>query len=217
MLQHTRPAPARPQLRALPSTHVFGDPRRASVGDANADELEAKVNALADARFGGHTTAQIKKLFLSYDKNGDGCAGRNEVEELLSDAGVGNWVTRGYWVDGVFDKLDVNPKNDCITWEEYRVGSGLKDDAPKPAAPPADSDKTDKTKNPGALVVKPSDPTAWPTGVATAESAAAKPATALSTYAGPAIAGTLGALWLGIPYGVALGLGWFAAGRWKSA
>lgn len=213
MLQHT---PKRsPLLRALPPSYVFGDTRRASVGDANADELEAKVNALADKKFGGHTTAHIKKLFLSYDGNGDGCANRDEVTALLKDADVGNWITRGYWVDGVFDKLDAN-KNDCITWDEYRLGSGIKDDGTS-GPPVVTSDKDAKDISTG---ITKSDPTAWPTPAnktATGDKVGTVKPTALSTYGTPALAGLLGALWLGPAYGIALGLGWLAAGRFHKA
>lgn len=206
MLQHA-PPPSRP-FRALP-------PHYASVGDANKDELEAKVNALADAKFGGHTTAKIKQLFLSYDGNGDGCANRDEVKAMLADADVGNFITRGYWVDGIFDQLDAN-KNDCITWDEYRVGSGIKDDGT--SGPPVVTSDKDASDIAGGITK--SDPTAWPS-IPNKTTLGDTPGTvkpaALSTYGTPALAGLLGALWLGPAYGIALGLGWFAAGRLKKA
>ncbi len=92
-------------------------------------ELDSKVNALADARYGAHDVATLKKLFLSYDKNGDNLLSRDEVYALFSDADVGNWLTRGAWVSGTFEKVDKS-KDDQLTWEEYLAASSIASSTP---------------------------------------------------------------------------------------
>lgn len=104
-------------------------PLAAVAGSAEEKELDQKIRALAKARFGDDSLDSIKKLFLSYDADHNGKASRDELERLLKDAGVGNSITRSSWVDGIFDKLDVSPKDDQITWPEYVAA------LPKGAAP----------------------------------------------------------------------------------
>lgn len=86
---------------------------------SNERELRLKIWALADKKIGGHEPEQVRKLFLTYDSNGDAMLNRGELEDLLEDAGVGNWFTRGRWVSGVFEKLDKAPADEKISWEEY--------------------------------------------------------------------------------------------------
>lgn len=88
-------------------------------GAAEEEELRQKTRALATSRFGDYSIVSMKKLFQSYDGDGDGKINRDELKALLKDADVGTMFTRGYWVDGIFDKLDVSPKDDQLTWEEY--------------------------------------------------------------------------------------------------
>lgn len=219
MLQHHRPAPPR-ALRALHPNYVLAEGRRASVGESDEEQLSRKVNELADKRFGGHTTANIRELFLSYDANGDGCASKKEVRKLLEDAGIGNGLTRGMWVDGIFGKLDAD-KNNCITWDEYKVGAGLVEDAPPPPPPPAEPPPGPGEPSKGYTIVKgiavtaPGTPSSWP--VTTTAAPVKKPvddgSSGYSPYLGAALAGGLGAFWLGIPYGVALAAGWLLSSK----
>ncbi len=88
-------------------------------GATEEEELRQKTRALATSRFGDYSIVSMKKLFQSYDGNGDGKIDRDELKALLKDADVGYGFTRGYWVDGIFDRLDVSPKDDQLTWEEY--------------------------------------------------------------------------------------------------
>ena len=88
-------------------------------GAAEEEELRRKTRALATSRFGDYSIVSMKKLFQSYDGDGDGKINRDELKALLKDADVGTMFTRGYWVDGIFDKLDASPKDDQLTWEEY--------------------------------------------------------------------------------------------------
>lgn len=218
MLQHGAPSSPLP-LRALPLSYVFGG-RRASVGESNEEELSRKINALADARYGGHGTAEMKELFLSYDGNGDGCADKGEVKALLKDAGIGNSLTRGLWVDGVFKQLDADGSG-CITWEEYRIGAGLPEEAPPP--PPAGGGSSPA---PGGYTIAKeiaAGSASLPSLTVSKQTAAPaatpkKPApveekSSTWTYAGAAVAGGLGALWLGVPYGVALAAGWLLSSK----
>ena len=107
----------------------------AHVGYASdEEELRIKVGELAKSRYGSSSQENLRRLFLSYDANKDGAIDRSELKELLSDADVGNWATRGAWVSGIFDKVDTN-KDNKITWAEYRVAAGLPPEAPPTPAP----------------------------------------------------------------------------------
>ena len=39
---------------------------------------------------------------------------------MLEDAGVGSWLTRGAWADGIIGELDKN-KDKSISWEEFEA------------------------------------------------------------------------------------------------
>jgi hypothetical protein len=69
--------------------------------DKNRAELVRRVKALGETR--GETPTQ---LFAAYDRDRSGGLTRAELRALLADAGVGNVITRGAWVDGVFAKTD---------------------------------------------------------------------------------------------------------------
>ena len=105
------------------------------------EELEAKVNALCMKRYGDTSPASMKKLFMAYDKNGDGAINKKELKELLADADVGNSFTRGMWVDGVVKEIDAD-KDGFLVWEEYAASAGIpvEGEAPPPADIPAAPD-----------------------------------------------------------------------------
>lgn len=94
-------------------------------GEAEARELEQKFDALTIDRYGAVNLENTKKLFMSYDADGDSKINKVELKSMLTDAGIGNWITRGYWVDGIFDELD-RDRDDKLTWEEYLVARSKK-------------------------------------------------------------------------------------------
>ena len=45
---------------------------------------------------------------MRYDHTKEGKVNRDELVEPLQDAGVGNWLTRGAWADGIIAELDAD-------------------------------------------------------------------------------------------------------------
>jgi Ca2+-binding EF-hand superfamily protein len=84
--------------------------------EAQKRELTDKVSRLVQDRFGG----DYLKAFAHYDANGDGRIDRAELGRLLEDAGIGNWVTRGAWADGIIAALDSN-KDGTISGPEFEA------------------------------------------------------------------------------------------------
>ena len=82
--------------------------------DANERELKQKVGKLVTSKFGG----DYKKAFTHYDADKDGAVGKSELVQLLSDAGVGNGLTRGTWANKIIEKLDSNA-DQAIEWPEF--------------------------------------------------------------------------------------------------
>lgn len=143
---------------------------RGVVGAKSAEEIELdqKVNALSDARYGSHDVVTIKKLFMSYDSDKDGLLDKDEVYSLYSDADVGNWLTRSVWVSETFKKVDKSG-DDKLSWEEYVAASSLASapavtappSAPAPTAPSQASQAPSQASSTNAAPPEPS----WPTGV----------------------------------------------------
>lgn len=154
-------------------------------------ELSQKINALADKRYGQHDAATIKTLFLSYDTDGDALLTGAELREMLADADIGNFATRGFWVDGIFEKLDKSPTDGKLSWEEYLA-------AKSKTAPPT------TPTTPGTPPPTPQQPTSlycnWETNVCTSD-----PANASSN------AGGVSLLAWGIPLGLSIGMVWLLA------
>ncbi len=98
-----------------------GELPQSTGGGANEDshvaELKTKVGALVNQRFGG----DYKAAFDHYDGSHDGGVNRDELVQLLADAGVGNAFTRGMWADGIMEKLDLD-KDGRIQWSEFQNG-----------------------------------------------------------------------------------------------
>jgi hypothetical protein len=84
--------------------------------DPRVVELKKKVTALVDRRFNG----DHKRAFTHYDGDQDGKITRDEIIAMLSDAGVGNFATRGMWADGILDKIDMNHDRG-VTWGEFET------------------------------------------------------------------------------------------------
>ena len=82
--------------------------------DARVVELKTKVGKLVTKRFEG----DYHKAFDKYDADHDGNMTRDEIIELLDDAGVGNGLTRGMWANGILDKLDMNHDRG-VSWSEF--------------------------------------------------------------------------------------------------
>jgi hypothetical protein len=113
---------------------------------ANADRIElvTKLKALCVKRFG--TEDAWPQLFDSYDTDRDGLATGAELRQLLTDADVGNIVTRSTWVTQVMMTLD-RDEDSRISRQEF--GHAIRSIAPHtlnpptpnppPAAPPTDS------------------------------------------------------------------------------
>jgi Ca2+-binding EF-hand superfamily protein len=73
--------------------------------EAQKKELEEKITALVGSRFGG----DYHRAFAHYDdRRKDGTINKDELLELLKDAGIGNWLTRGGWADGIIAELDTD-------------------------------------------------------------------------------------------------------------
>lgn len=87
--------------------------------DRNQEELVSKIKGLLLRTTGKTDRDSMQKLFKSYDKDGNGRIGDRELEQLLKDAGVGNGLTRGAWVDGIIKKLDSGRLDNEISWEEF--------------------------------------------------------------------------------------------------
>ncbi len=101
---------------------------RSLATDPRAVELAKKVDSLAKRKFNGSYDAAFK----AYTKGATAGASRDHVHTLLTDANVGGWFSRGFYVSGVMDKFDTN-KNGKISWTEFdgNLKELLK---PKPAA-----------------------------------------------------------------------------------
>ena len=82
--------------------------------DDHERELKTKVGGLVQSRFGGN----YKAAFEHYDADKSGSIDKNELVQLLSEAGVGNGLTRSTWAKGIIAKLDSNADG-AIEWTEF--------------------------------------------------------------------------------------------------
>lgn len=83
--------------------------------DPRVTELVQKINTLVTNNHGGNARA----AFDAY-AGADGQVSRSELSTLLSDAGIGNFVTRGAWVSGIMERVDTNGSN-SISWSEFQA------------------------------------------------------------------------------------------------
>jgi Ca2+-binding EF-hand superfamily protein len=79
-------------------------------------ELVEKVTSLVESKFSG----DWYRAFMHYaaKRGGSGDVDKEELKEMLSDAGVGNRVTRGGWASAIMDEMDTD-KSSSISWEEF--------------------------------------------------------------------------------------------------
>lgn len=74
--------------------------------DAEKKELVDKLTRHVAARFGGTGSTAWQRAFTVYDLDHDDAITAPELRSLLSDAGIGNFLTLDAWVSGVIDVLD---------------------------------------------------------------------------------------------------------------
>lgn len=79
-------------------------------------ELENKVTELVVSRFGG----DYRAAFKHYDTDGNGTISKAELHALLSDAGIGNRLTRGAWASGILAEMDTDGDG-AISWAEFEA------------------------------------------------------------------------------------------------
>lgn len=98
---------------------VLPSVKRATVAPApdaplSPDEKEAKdkLGRLA-----------VKVTFERYDEDKSGKLDRPEVTIMLTDANIGNWLTRSTWVSSIFAVIDTD-KDNLISWEELQAAFG---------------------------------------------------------------------------------------------
>jgi Ca2+-binding EF-hand superfamily protein len=84
--------------------------------EAQKQELTGKVSRLVADRFGG----DYGRAFAHYDSNQDGRISKDELGALLSDAGIGNWLTRGAWTAGIIAALDAD-RDGTISAAEFQA------------------------------------------------------------------------------------------------
>lgn len=82
--------------------------------DKNRQELDDKVTALVATRFAG----DYRAAFAHYDADRSGVIDADELKALLSDAGIGNGLTRGMWARGIVAELDKDGDGG-ISWAEF--------------------------------------------------------------------------------------------------
>jgi hypothetical protein len=82
--------------------------------DPHVKELKLKVARLVDENFAG----EYRRAFDHYDADHDGKMTKDEIKQMLSDAGVGNGLTRGAWADGILKKLDLDHDRG-VKWSEF--------------------------------------------------------------------------------------------------
>lgn len=77
-------------------------------------EVIASVAELVRQRFAG----DYRKAFDHYDYDKDGKVGRDNIRDILADAGVGSRMTRGIWADKVLEELDKDGDG-RVSWAEF--------------------------------------------------------------------------------------------------
>lgn len=84
--------------------------------DPRAVDLGRRVNNLVQQRYGG----DYQRAFNAYAQ-GRPEVSKAQVNRMLGDADVGNFLTRGAYTDAVMDRFDTN-RNNAISWQEFQSG-----------------------------------------------------------------------------------------------
>lgn len=92
--------PQKPPASPLPSPALTPEQR----------ELKEKVGKLA-----------LRVTFTRYDADGNGKLDSTELRAMLTDASVGNFVTRGTWVSSIVATLDTD-RDGMVSWAELIAG-----------------------------------------------------------------------------------------------
>ena len=113
-IAHDHPARG-PAAQPARPTEFFNAPTPAPAepDDDNVVELRAKIRALVASRFGG----SFRAMFDRY--TGGQLGDRSTLTKLFEDAGVGNFLTRGAWVDGAMARVDAD-HDGKISWQEFQ-------------------------------------------------------------------------------------------------
>lgn len=121
----------------------------------SASDVIAGINNLCIKRYGDNSPSNLKKLFESYDGNGDGCLVSAELNRLLKDANSCHWLGCGVVSSEIISKLDKDG-NKCVSWAEYAEYTGAPVDpdggltsggkAPVKPVPISDKSKYDELK-----------------------------------------------------------------------
>jgi Ca2+-binding EF-hand superfamily protein len=86
--------------------------------DKDKKELVQKVSELVRNRYGGSYESAFRHY--SRSKSQDDTVDSGELRELLSDAAVGNGITRGAWASGIIGELDKDGDG-RISWREFET------------------------------------------------------------------------------------------------
>jgi len=76
------------------------------------------MKALIKEQIGGSSRAAFDAF-----AGPDGKLDPDELKDVLAQAGIGNFVTRGLWVDGVISRLDKDG-DARISWPEFQAATG---------------------------------------------------------------------------------------------
>jgi Ca2+-binding EF-hand superfamily protein len=82
--------------------------------DDQRQEIDDKVTALVETRFGG----DYRAAFAHYDADGNGVIDKDELKALLKDAGIGSGLTRWAWAGGIMGEVDTSGDG-SISWAEF--------------------------------------------------------------------------------------------------
>ena len=85
---------------------------------AEEQQLIDGIKALVRDYFGGSYRAAFDAF-----AGPDGKIDPQELSKVLGQAGIGNFLTRGMWVDGVLGKVDRDGDRK-ISWDEFQAVVG---------------------------------------------------------------------------------------------
>ena len=114
-MDNTPKRPETDDARTAPAALGGGTGQSIAASEINEDviELQTKIAAFVRAHYGG----DYKRAFEHYAADRVGISA-DELKQLLADADVGNFFTRGSWVSGVMERLDTN-QDGRIAWDEF--------------------------------------------------------------------------------------------------